>query len=69
MIYEVIWRPGQGQVRSPSRFATWDAKVVDSTPALSWAVGRSYSEVVDRLERRYGATVREVPNTHRFRTI
>jgi hypothetical protein len=64
MIYDVLWPAAQGQIRSPSRFATWDGKVTDATPALTWAIGQTYFAVVERLELAYQARVRLVPNTH-----
>lgn len=63
MIYEVVWKVEADVVRLPSRFATWGGKVVDTTPALAWALGQPYESVRIRLETAYGARIRIIADS------
>jgi hypothetical protein len=56
MLYIVKWSAAEGP-RSESRFASWDGRVTDATPVISWLVGKRVEIAIEILQNRYGARV------------
>lgn len=69
VVYIVTWPKTGVNPRSPSRFATWDGVVVDATPALTWAMGKSFETVASRLRDQYGAETKTVPDSYGLRIV
>jgi hypothetical protein len=65
MHYKVIWPNDGTRIFNDSRFETWDGKVVDATPGLKWAVGKSYVNTVENIHNQ-GGVVELVQGTVNF---
>lgn len=69
MLYIVTWPPGKDGPPRKSKFATWDGKVVDATPAVRWAVGKHFESAASILRDHYGAVVHLVPGSHNINSV
>ncbi len=56
MLYIVKWSKVEGP-RAESKFASWDGKVTDATPIISWLIGRRVESAISLLQGRYGGRV------------
>lgn len=56
MLYTVKWAAAEGP-RAESKFASWDGKVTDATPVISWLIGRRVESAISLLQGRYGGRV------------
>lgn len=68
MNYHLLWK--NGKVYGSGRVQTWNGKVVDTTPALKWLVGRPIDRMLDSAEQ-LGARVilQEGKRTHVLRPL
>jgi hypothetical protein len=69
MLYIVKWPRSRDQVRSESKFTSWDGEVTDATPSIHFLIGKQAGVAKELLELRYGAQVRLAPGSETCRKL
>lgn len=69
MLYIVRWPHKAGLHRAPSKFATWDGVVTDTTSAIAFLVGKRIESAISILRERYGAEVNLVNGSFNIKSL
>jgi hypothetical protein len=68
MLYIVKW-PATKVFRSESRFTTWDGRVTDATPVLTWLIGKDIEVAINLVENRYDGQVTLVDGSWNIKSL